>query len=148
MSEVNVGVIVFLCIFGGSVLGMLLGRMLPEHHLSSDSRDVVKVAMAIIATLAALVLGLLVSSAKSSFDSKNGDLKHTAAQIILLDRTLAAYGPETAETRNLLRQMVAIRLSRLWPEEGAQTMMPGAISEERRQWAAAGGVENIQRKIL
>jgi len=85
---------------------MVLSKGLPDHHLSADSKDVIKVAMATIATLAALVLGLLVSSAKNSFDSKETEFRDSTVQVILLDRTLAAYGAETKETRDLLRQLV------------------------------------------
>src|SRR5262249_24862283 len=100
MTSVVVSVLAFVCLFGGAVLGMRLRDILPEHHLSSDSKDVIKVAMAMIGTLAALVLGLLVSSAKNTFDSKEADVVEGAARLVLLDRTLAAYGTETKEARD------------------------------------------------
>jgi exosortase/archaeosortase len=90
-----IGGIVFACVFGGAVLGMFLGRILPKHHLSAESKDAIKVAMATIATLAALVVGLLIASAKSSFDGTDDKLRGAAAHVILLDRTLAEFGPET-----------------------------------------------------
>jgi hypothetical protein len=83
---------------------MFLGAVLPKHHLNTDARDVIKVAMAMIATLAALVLGLLTASAKSSLDEKESQLRSAAAQVVLLDRTMAAYGAETQEARDLLKQ--------------------------------------------
>jgi len=117
MSALAVGGIVFGCVFGGAVLGMLLGAVLPKHHLSADSKDVIKVAIAMIATLAALVVGLLISSAKSSFDDKDTEMRRMAAQAILLDRTLAEYGPETREIRGRLREMFAMRIAQIWPDE-------------------------------
>jgi exosortase/archaeosortase len=69
MSALDIGGTVFACVFGSALPGMFLGRVLPKHHLSAESKDVIKVAMATIATLAALVIGLLIASAKSSFDS-------------------------------------------------------------------------------
>ena len=139
MSELAVCAIAFICIFGGAVFGMVLGPALPEHYRSAESKDKINVATAMIATLAALVLGLLVASAKSSFDSRDSELTLAAAQIVLLDRTLAAYGPETKETRDLLRQTIAIRLSQIWPD--AETAAPKAIGE-------GAAMEGVQRRIL
>ena len=70
MSPIAISVIVLACVFGGALLGALLRGMLPEHHLSAESKDVVKLAMGLIATMSALVLGLLIASAKSSFDAQ------------------------------------------------------------------------------
>ena len=126
MSTLSIAAIVFACVFGGALFGMFLGAVLPKHHLSPDARDVIKVAMAMIATLAALVLGLLTASAKSSLDEKESQLRSAAAQVVLLDRTMAAYGEETQEARDLLEQIVAARIRQIWPEEDA-TVTPGAI---------------------
>src|SRR5450432_1215104 len=141
MSALAIGGIVFACVFGGAMLGLLLNAVLPEHHLTSDSKDVIKVATAMIATLAALVVGLLIASAKSSFDSKDGELRGAAAHTILLDRTLAAYGPETQDVRQLLRQLVVTRIQQIWPQERTGTFNLDAISQ-------GSGVEAIQRKLL
>jgi fluoride ion exporter CrcB/FEX len=70
VSPIAISVIVLACVFGGALLGALLRVMLPEHHLSAESKDVVKLAMGLIATMSALVLGLLIASAKSSFDAQ------------------------------------------------------------------------------
>jgi hypothetical protein len=121
MPSWAVSVIVFACVFGGAMLGLLVRSRLPEHHLSADSKDVVKLTMGLIATLTALVLGLLVASAKSSFDTQRNGVSQLAANIIVLDRALALYGKETRETRELLRASVADVLSRTWPDEPHQT---------------------------
>ena len=89
--------------FGGALLGLLLHCLLPEYHLRDNSKDTVKVVTGMIATLAALVLGLLVGSAKSSFDATSTAITQSGAKIILLDRVLAAYGPETKDVREQLR---------------------------------------------
>jgi hypothetical protein len=68
---------------------MLLRRVLPEHHLSTDSKDVVKLGMGLIGTMAALVLALLIASAKSSFDTQSNEVMEMSADFMLLDRTLA-----------------------------------------------------------
>lgn len=99
---------------------MALRRLLPEHHLSPDSKDVVKVGMGLIGTMAALVPGLLVASAKSSFDAQRNGLTQLSANLVLLDRILAHYGPETKECREQLRESVAGLLQEMWPEDRSQ----------------------------
>jgi CDP-diglyceride synthetase len=140
MSALVISAIVFACVFCGALFGMFLGTVLPKDHLSPDAQDVIKVSMAMIATLAALVLGLLTASAKSSFDDKESQLKSAAAQFILLDRTMAEYGAETQEARDLLKQTLAARISQIWPEENTN-VAPGAIGR-------GSGIEAIQRKLL
>ena len=120
MSPIAIASIVFLALSASALLGMFLRGHVPVDHLGSDSKDVVKLAMGLIATMAALVLGLLTASAKSSFDTWNNEIKQSAAKIILLDRTLAHYGPETKDTRELLRHLVAFRIAQTWPEEPSQ----------------------------
>ena len=84
------------------MLAMFVHRLLPEDHLTSDSKDVVKLGIALVATMSALVLSLLVASAKSSFDTRSNQLTQVSADIVLLDRALARYGLETKEARSLL----------------------------------------------
>jgi len=94
-------------------------RRLPQHHLSDDSKDVVKLGMGLVATMSALVLGLLVASAKSSYDAQSSALTEMSSKVVLLDRVLAHYGPETKEARNLLRGTIADSLDRRWPKDRA-----------------------------
>src|SRR5271156_1403088 len=126
MNALAVGGVVFAIVFGGALLGICLRAVLPEHHLSADSKDIIRISMAMIATLAALVVGLLIASAKSSFDSKNNELTRAASRYVLLDRTMAEYGPETREPRDLLRQILVMRLSQIWPEDSAKKLNPEA----------------------
>src|SRR4030095_11589081 len=102
-----------------SFIGFIIGRGIPDHHLSSESRDVVKLGIGLVATIAALVLGLATVSAKSSFDAQDKAVKIAAADILLLDRVLAAYGPEVKETRALLRLGLAQALGTIWPEDAS-----------------------------
>ena len=140
MSSIAIAVVVFACVFGSAVLGFFLRRILPEHHLSQESKDVVKLAMGLIATMAALVLGLMTASAKSSFDVQNEETVHTAANIIRLDRALARYGPETKEIRGLLRRAVALRIQLTWPEDGSA---PGNLDSPELTRAAEGLEDKI-----
>src|SRR5215472_11932731 len=106
MSSMAISWTVFGVVFGGALLGMALRALLPEHHLSQDSKDVVKLGMGLIGTIAALVLGLLVASAKSSFDTQKNGLAQMAANMGLLDRILAHYGSEANEARQELRSAI------------------------------------------
>src|SRR6516165_11772297 len=99
---------------------MYVQPALPKHHLSAESKDVVKLGIALIATMSALVLSLLVASAKSAFDTRSSQLVQASADIVLLDRALSRYGPETKEARSLLQRSAAATLERFWPAEGAK----------------------------
>ena len=128
------------CIFGGAVFGLLLSRRLPEAHLRDNSRDTVKVVTGLIATLAALVLGLLISSAKNTFDAVDTAITNNGAKIILLDRALANYGPETKDIREHLRSTIIAGIEMFWPGEKAEGA--GLAGFER-----ANAMEVLQAKI-
>jgi hypothetical protein len=95
---------------------MFLRVALPEGQLSTDSKDLVKLGMGLIGTMAAVLLGLLIASAKSSYDTRRSELTQMSANLILLDRVMAHYGSEAKEARDLLRQSVAHALDRVWAE--------------------------------
>src|SRR5580693_3910035 len=107
MNPMAISWISFGCVFGGAMVGMFFRRIVPEHHLGTDSKDVIKLAMGLLATMSALVLALLISSAKTSHDTQSGEVTQMAADFIQLDRVLAHYGPETKDARALLYQTVA-----------------------------------------
>lgn len=117
MRSMTISLVALACIFGGTLLGMILRTLLPKHHLSEDTRDAVKLGIGMIATMAALVLGLMISSAKGSFDTLNSGLRNTGTKIILLDRVMARYGPETREAREILKDGVSTAVERIWPAE-------------------------------
>jgi hypothetical protein len=121
MSSIVISCIVFACIFAGTLAGMILRRFLPEHHLTSETKDVVKMGMGLVGTMTALVLGLLVASAKSSFDAQRSGLAQLSANIILLDRALAHYGPESKDARDTLRASIADLMQHTWPQEKPQS---------------------------
>jgi hypothetical protein len=107
------------CLFAAVWIGMRIRRFLPEHHLSADTKDTVKLAMGLVATMSALLLGLLVSSAKSSYDATRGEIIQMAAKVAFLDRVLAAYGPDAATARDRYRATVQEMVGQLWPEKGS-----------------------------
>ncbi len=113
--------IVFACVSCGALFGTLLRRVLPEGHLNNDSKDVVKLGMGLLATMSALVLGLLIATAKSQYDAQRDGLDQISAKFILVDAALAQYGPEAAGARGLLRRTVKSALDRIWPLDSSQT---------------------------
>jgi hypothetical protein len=117
VSPIEVGCTVLACVFGGALLGMAIHTMLPEHHLNAESKDVIKLGMGLIATMSALVLALLTNSAKGSYDTQRNELTQVAANILLVDRVLAHYGPEAKEARDLLKLSVAGMIDRIWPND-------------------------------
>jgi Protein of unknown function (DUF4239) len=118
MSSLTIALIVFVCVFASGLLGLYLRSSLPDHHLSEDSMGVVKLGAGLIATLAALVLGLLIASAKASFDRINDEFTQTAAKVVMLDRILARYGPETKETREVLRRIYSSAVEQMFSGGG------------------------------
>ena len=112
-----ISVILFMGLVGAALLGRRVHRYLPEDHLSADSRDAVKLAMGLVATMTALVLGLLVSSAKEAYDTKRSEVIQMAAKVAFLDRALTLYGPEAADARGDLRATVAAAVQRIWPTD-------------------------------
>jgi Protein of unknown function (DUF4239) len=121
MSSAAIGFIVLASVFGAALAGLLLRRSLRQDHISPDTKDTVKLAMALVSTMSALVLGLLVSSAKTFYDTQSAELNQMSADIVALDRLLAHYGPETKEAREELRGAVIRNLDRIWPQERTRT---------------------------
>lgn len=117
VSSAKISLIIFVIVFGGAIVGMFLRAVLPQHHLQDDSRDVIKMGIGLVATMAALVLGLLVASAKSNYDTQSAELTQMAANIALFDRVLASYGPETKEVREALGEGVIKILNQLWAKD-------------------------------
>jgi hypothetical protein len=107
MSPIADSLLVLASVFGSGMLGLSLRNFVPGHYLGEDSVAMVRLCTGVIATLAALVLGLLVASAKANYDRVNDQVTQAAAAIVLLDRTLAQFGPQTTEARGLLRTAVS-----------------------------------------
>src|SRR5262245_59704732 len=130
MSSITISLIVFACVFGGALLGLLLHAVLPHHHLTSETTDIVKVGMGFVGTMSALVLGLLVASAKNSYDTQSAELTQLSANIALLDRGLALYGPETKEARALLRDVLVRFHNQMWSKDAASRLTPPSGGEK------------------
>jgi hypothetical protein len=140
MSSLTIGLMSAGSIFTGSLLGMGLQRLLPGHHLTKDTQDVVKLSAGTVATLTALVLGLLVSSAKSAFDTMNAGVVQGSAKVIFLDRTLGRYGPETNAVREQLKRSIAAGIETVWPAE--KTGVPALTAFDR-----GSGMDLVQDQL-
>jgi hypothetical protein len=117
MSAAALSGIIFVLTLGGILLGALLRRTLPKHHLSEEAQDVVRLGVGLIATIAALVLGLLIAAAKGSFDTQDTQVKQITADLILLDNILAQYGPEARPIREQMRSTIGPFADQLWREK-------------------------------
>jgi len=107
--------IVFGCLVGAVLIGRTLRKCLPEAHLNTESKDAIKLAIGLVATMSALVLGLLVSSAKGAYDIERSEVILMASKITFLGRVLDAYGPEAAGVRALLRNTTEDAVQQMWP---------------------------------
>src|SRR3954468_6310003 len=123
MTTVTTSLIVFACVFGAAIFGMRLRRALPDHHLGTETKDTVKLAMGFVATMAALVLGLLVASAKDSYDKQASGVTNMAAKVIYIDRLLANFGPEAKEVRDALRNAVEQVTNQIWPSKSPDSQL-------------------------
>jgi len=156
MTPFAIALIVFACMFGGALAGMYLRQHLPEHHVSKDSEDAVRLGMGVMATMAALVVGLLLASAKTARDGTERELKLFSADVILLDRNLAQYGPETREARDLLRRYTVDKIAATWPDQAGDVvvdpsgwrLLEGVQDRVRQLTPATGAQRIIQQRAL
>jgi hypothetical protein len=118
-----IGFIVLVMVFGSAILGMLIRRKLPESHLGDETQSLVRLSMGVVGTLTALVLGLLVATASSTFNTRNQEITQLAAKTIQLSRLLQRYGPEADGERDLLRRYTAMKLQDLFPQGSAKPVL-------------------------
>jgi hypothetical protein len=118
MSSIIISGIMVVLAASGMLLGMFLHSRLPEHHLSPDVKDISKVALGLVATISALVLSLLLSTAKTAYDLRRDELVQLSTDILLLDRVLAYYGPGASDIQLQLREAVVDAIERFWPSDG------------------------------
>ncbi|MDD5321492.1 MAG: DUF4239 domain-containing protein [Methylococcales bacterium] len=120
MPSLVIAFIIFACMLGGMVLGSYLRLVLPEHHTQADSKDILLTSAGMMATLVALIIGLLVTSAKDTYDVTSASMTQGGAKIITLDYYLSHYGAEAKEARELVRQALASGIERIWPKKSAE----------------------------
>ncbi len=130
MSPILVGLIVFACTFCGALAGFALHHRVPLHHKEEDSKDVVKLVLGLIATIAALVMSLLIATAHTAYVTQESEVQALGVHIVQFDRVLASYGPDAAEARTIFRHLVAARLERAWLNSGGARQGPGVTHEK------------------
>src|SRR5215475_10734256 len=131
MSAFAISLIIWAILVAGALTGAWLRHLLPDHHLDAHAKDIVRLGCALIATIAGLVLGLLINSANTSFNGQRDEIRQMTANVILADQLLSQYGPEARPIRMLLRDAVPSMIDRLWSEGATKTGMT---------FSAAGGV--------
>lgn len=115
MHSLPIGAVIVVLLFGAALLGLLAARLLPQHHLGAETRTLVSVSTAVVGTLSALVLGLLISAANTSFNAKRQEVTRIASDVVDLDRLLRRYGPEADAARGHLRDYARAKLADLFP---------------------------------
>ena len=132
MSSVEVGGITFGCVLGGALLGILVSPKLPQHHLTSETKDVVRLGMALVGTIGALVLSFFITTAKGYHDRQHDELTQLSAKVVVLGRILKHYGPEASPARQTLRMVVGEFLTTTWPDERSENakIPPGTVRPE------------------
>jgi len=141
MNSYLVAATVFTCVFLGSLIGLWLNQLLPEHHRSQASHDAIKLGTGMISVLASLVLGLLIANIKGSFDTTDSQIRSFAATLIQLDQALRDYGPETANARDELRDYTARAIEDQWPQERDRPMQMEDVS-------AGQELDKVHRAVL
>jgi hypothetical protein len=121
MHSLAMSALVFALIFISALIGMAIRRAAPDDHFSPEAKDTVRLAIGLVVTMTGLVLGMLVSSAKTFYDSEKNQVAEMSSQIILLDNLLSTYGPETKQTRIEAREFVEDAVNRIWPKNESQT---------------------------
>jgi hypothetical protein len=120
MRSMVTAALIFGCAFGGALLGIFVRGRLPSHHQDGDTRDTVKLIMGLVATMAALVLSLLISSAHSLYETQNTEIQQLGVHLSQLDRILVHFGHDAAPARALLRRVLAADIERTWPADGVE----------------------------
>src|SRR5450631_3951146 len=143
MSALQISIITFALVFGGALLGMYFHNVLSDDHLRDDVRDVIRLSTGLIGTIAALVLGLLIASAKSSYDARDTQVKQITTNVIVLDSLLEQYGPDARNLRVILRDAVGPMVDRIWNEGGNVKSAPFVATAE-----ALGFVKKVQELEL
>jgi len=119
MSPILASILVVVCIFAGGLIGLSLNRVLRPSHLSRETQEVVRLGIGMISVLSSLVLGLLIATAKSSYDTTDTAVRNYVAELALLNETLRDYGGDAATPRDLLREYTLRLRDDIWPPDAA-----------------------------
>ncbi|GAB0114515.1 bestrophin-like domain [Acidisoma sp. C75] len=98
-------------------LGATIRKRWPEHHSNRETIELLQTTVMLLATFAAIVLGLLITSAKKDFDNLQNDVRGFGATLVQLDYTLAELGPEAVPIRHRLVRYAAAATAIIWSDE-------------------------------
>ncbi|MFG1301290.1 hypothetical protein V5F49_15965 [Xanthobacter sp. V3C-3] len=129
MDSLLVAALVFVCLFGGALLGMWSARKLKEDHLSKETQEAVKLGVGMVAAMSSLILGLMTASVKGNFDTTAKDVQQYATYLITLDAALRHFGPEADGARAALTDYTRNALQETWPEPGSPAHVASDASE-------------------
>jgi hypothetical protein len=141
MNPIVIGSLTLVVTFLCAMVGIEIRRVLPPSHLAKDSQDVVRTGMGLVATMTALLLGLVTAAAKSTFDAQDGAVRASAVNLLSLDHLLAGYGPDARQARDALKEVVRSRLELTWPAKGSSSHRPAGFQ------AGTGG-EPVEHAIV
>lgn len=140
MTSLETSLTVAACAFAGGVGGVFLHHLIPGRQISKETQDVVRLGTGMVSVLASLVLGLLIATAKSSYDTTDTSIRTYAADLIMLDETLRDYGDAAIPARRLLRDYTELLLQDSWPDRSGR----GFVIEDRR---AGDIMEHVREAI-
>jgi hypothetical protein len=146
LNSTTVGLLAFGVTFGAALMAMFIGDRLPAHHLDGYSKELVRLVMGLIATITALVLGLLISSAHSAYDGQQAELRELSVRVYQVDRILARFGPDAIESRELLRRIVAADIARIWPNDAPGAAKYAPLSAQREAEGLFNGIAGLSPK--
>ena len=130
LSPPIIGFIAFVVILAGAFAGLWARQRLPAQHLSDETKSLVSVSMAVVGTIAALVLGLLISNANTSFIARSSEVTALSADILRLDQMLRLYGPETNPARGKLLQFAERKTNDLFPDSATDVRVDNESTYE------------------
>jgi hypothetical protein len=145
-----VGFAVLVVVFASAMIGRLIRRKLPENHLTDETKGVVTLSMGVVGTLTALVLGLLIATASTTFNTRNQEITTLAANAIQLDRVLRRFGPDGDAEREMLRNYMTMKLNDLFPQGRSKPVLenPKTIVLFEDRLSAMEGLSPHQRWLL
>lgn len=146
MNSAIVALVAFGCTFSAALVAIFIRSRLPAHHVEGDSKELVKLVLGLIATITALVLSLLISSAHSAYDEQEAELQQLGVHLYQLDRLLAHFGPDAVKERDLLRRIVAADIARIWPNDGGASTIYAPLSAQMEAEGFFDGIASLTPK--
>jgi len=119
----------FASILIGAAIGMVLRRTLPADRLEGGSKEAIRLGAGFLSTLAALVIGLMIASAKNTYDNQNSNIRQLGTNAVLVDQMLTKYGADAKAARTLLREIIPSATARIWRENVSGNGSTFVISE-------------------